>query len=103
MFKLLPFLKRKFELAEISWNFFASSHGKGSVDGIGGSVKRMVWQKVISRACRVNNAAEFQAAVSESKVKIILINNLQSQFDDFIATEMENAPKVKFIMLITLY
>ena len=28
---------------KILWNFFATSHGKGPVDGIGGSVKRHVW------------------------------------------------------------
>ena len=27
----------------IHWNFFATSHGKGPVDGIGGAVKRYVW------------------------------------------------------------
>ena len=28
---------------KILWNFSATSHGKGSVDGIGASVKRHVW------------------------------------------------------------
>ena len=28
---------------EITWNFFATSHSKGPVDGIGGAVKRLVW------------------------------------------------------------
>ncbi len=27
---------------ELSWNFFATSHGKGVVDAIGGVVKRIV-------------------------------------------------------------
>ncbi|CAF1620097.1 unnamed protein product, partial [Didymodactylos carnosus] len=27
---------------KLSWNFFATSHGKGVVDAIGGTVKRMV-------------------------------------------------------------
>jgi hypothetical protein len=30
----------------IIWNYFATSHGKGPVDGIGGSVKRQVWMDV---------------------------------------------------------
>ena len=29
---------------ELSWNFFATSHGKGDVDGIGGTIKRTVWR-----------------------------------------------------------
>ena len=36
----LTFLERN-----ISWNFFASSHGKGPVDGVGGITKRTVKKK----------------------------------------------------------
>ena len=28
------------------WVFFGSSHGKGAVDAIGGTVKRSVWKQV---------------------------------------------------------
>ena len=28
----------------LTWNFFANSHGKEAVDGIGGTVKRTVWR-----------------------------------------------------------
>ena len=31
---------------KINWHFFATSHGKGAVDGIGGHVKRAVWNAV---------------------------------------------------------
>ena len=30
----------------IIWNFFATSHGKGAVDGLGGTVKHSVWRFV---------------------------------------------------------
>ena len=30
----------------IFWNFFTTSHGKGAVDGIGGTVERSVWRSV---------------------------------------------------------
>ncbi|CAF1214726.1 unnamed protein product [Didymodactylos carnosus] len=30
-----------------SWHFFATSHGKGVVDGIGGSIKRVDWSAVL--------------------------------------------------------
>ncbi|CAH3184308.1 unnamed protein product, partial [Porites lobata] len=33
----------------IQWNYFATSHGKGAVYGIGGTVKRMVWNAVSTR------------------------------------------------------
>ena len=41
------------------WNFFATSHGKGAVDGVGGSVKHAVWNKVKSRSCEVQSAEDF--------------------------------------------
>ena len=31
---------------KLSWNFFATSHGKGVVDGIGETVKRTVWRHI---------------------------------------------------------
>lgn len=33
---------------DLKWNFFATSHGKGVVDGLGGTVKRSVWRYVRS-------------------------------------------------------
>ena len=29
------------------WNFFATSHGKGENDGVGGGVKNAVWHKTL--------------------------------------------------------
>ncbi|EDO29585.1 predicted protein [Nematostella vectensis] len=44
---------------KINWHFFASSHGKGVVDGLGGTVRRVVWTAVSSRQVpRVGNAEE---------------------------------------------
>lgn len=48
----------------IEWNFFSTSHGKGPVDGIGGSAKRFVMQKVRNRQNAVTNASSFVAAAS---------------------------------------
>ncbi|CAF4595001.1 unnamed protein product [Rotaria sp. Silwood2] len=33
---------------DLSWHFFATSHGKGVVDGIGGTVKRLVWSAILA-------------------------------------------------------
>ena len=56
----------------ILWNFFATSHGKGPVDGIGGSVKRHVWTAVKTRKVIVNDAASFVLACNapESTVEV---------------------------------
>ena len=37
-----------------TWNFFAMWHGKGAVDGIGGNVKRLVWNAVRAGAFVTN-------------------------------------------------
>ena len=56
---------------EITWNVFATSQGKGPVDGIGGAVKRVVWNSVRSRMNIVNNASSFTKAAGTSHVKVV--------------------------------
>lgn len=48
MVKLLLTLNHQLGI-RISWHYFATSHGKGAVDGIGASVKRSVWMAVSTR------------------------------------------------------
>jgi hypothetical protein len=50
---------------KIYWNYFATSHGKGAVDGIGGAVKRYVWQKVKSRRAQVSDSKTFVDAAKD--------------------------------------
>lgn len=50
----------------INWNYFATAHGKGPVDGIGAVVKRQVWDLVKKRKCVVTNAEGFVAAANKS-------------------------------------
>ncbi|CAF1142422.1 unnamed protein product [Didymodactylos carnosus] len=55
----------------LSWNSFATSHGKGVVDGIGGTVKRLVWSTVLGGgACR---AAEDFIKIAKQKTKKIIL------------------------------
>lgn len=54
---------------KIFWNFFATAHGKGSVDGIGAVVKNRVKRLVKSRHSIVNCSSDFcQAFNSENSV-----------------------------------
>ena len=57
------------------WHYFATSHGKGAVDGIGGTVKRMVWTAVSTRKVQpVVNAKAFANVAKECcKTSITLI------------------------------
>ena len=56
---------------KITWKFFAASHGKGPVDGIGGAVKRYAAAKIIRRKhVRINNVETFMKAISGCKVSV---------------------------------
>ena len=44
---------------KISWHFFANSHGKGVVDGLGGTVKRTVWRYVRAGAATATTPKAF--------------------------------------------
>ena len=41
------------------WNFFATSHGKGAVDGIGGTLKRSVWRQVKANSLPPHNTKSY--------------------------------------------
>ncbi|CAG4981646.1 unnamed protein product [Colias eurytheme] len=38
---------------EVEWCFFASSHGKGAVDGIGATAKRLLWSAIMTRRAAI--------------------------------------------------
>ena len=44
---------------EIIWHYNEAHHGKGPMDGIGGTIKRMVFRKVLSKHVVINSAQEF--------------------------------------------
>lgn len=88
-------LRVKYQLASISWNFFASSHGKGAIDGVGGTLKRYVWNKVKSRALEVRNAEEFVAATQHLNVDVQLVPGEDiDQYYAIIEGDLANAPKI---------
>ena len=51
---------------QTSWNFFATSHGKGPVDGVGAAVKRAVRDMVRCRRAIVIDVLTFIAAYRAS-------------------------------------
>ena len=58
LFSNLYYWEQAHEIS-IKWNFFATSHGKGVVDGIGGTVKRTVWRNVRCEKNHILNAKEY--------------------------------------------
>ena len=57
---------------DITWNFFATSRGKGPVDGIGGMDKRVVSREVMSWRASVDSSREFAVAADNCKETKIL-------------------------------
>ena len=57
---------------DLSWHFFAISHGKDVVDGIRGTVKRLVWSSILAGSvCR--SAEDFIQLAMKKTDKIILL------------------------------
>ena len=55
------------------WNYFATSHGKGKNDGVGGDVKKYVWRKTLQERVVVTIAHEF-------------VDLAKNKFQDFVIT-----------------
>ena len=67
----LPVLRDLNHIESLNWHFFATSHGKGAVDGIGGTVKRNVWMETRSRKPVVNSEDFCKVAImKEQHVKL---------------------------------
>lgn len=75
---IIPVFEVKFGV-KIVWNFFASSHGKSCIDGIGAAVKSKVKKLILARTVIVNDTNDFVAAFkqnSDSKIDLIEVNDL---------------------------
>ena len=50
-------------IPECTWHFFATNHGKGAFDGIGGEVKRKASILAYSGRTQIQNAEQFVTAL----------------------------------------
>ena len=70
----LDLLSKKHDI-DMIWNFSATSHGKGPVDGVGATVKREASQKTLTRRHAINNLDDFEmAALNVKNIKITRIS-----------------------------
>ena len=83
-------MKILYELAkdlgiEIRWQYFATSHSKGVVDGIGGSAKCMVRNKTQSKQgnCIVQSAKDFYDVSSSSMKNVKHLYISQDDINNF--------------------
>ena len=88
----LPNFCNAYDIEKLSWHFFPSSHGKGAVDDIGGTVKREVWMAKLARKVIVHSLDDFYAAAKKLSRNIEIIKLSAAE----ITTEAETLNLAKF-------
>lgn len=110
-FANLTFLSNDFDV-DLIWNFFSSGHGRGAVDGVGGSVKRLVWKGVMANRCIVRNAKDFvhYATAVTKNINVILVDaqyiKSQSSLLDQRWDKVRAVPdtlKIHYVKSLSLY
>lgn len=84
----LPLIEKNNKI-KVTWSFFATSHGKGAVDGIGGTIKRIVWQAIKARKIQITSAKDF-AKYASKVVKQIQIFYIDKEKIDDCSSEFKN-------------
>ena len=88
--------KQRFTLCEITllgksltWNFFATGHSKGAVDGIGGTLERDVHTAALAKNIVIKNIDDFFDVASETSTKINVLKYSKKQVQALV-TEIDN-------------
>ena len=82
---------------KIRWNFFATSHGKGMVDGIGGTLKRAVWRHVKAERAHVMNPSQHADLGKQlcPNIRIEFVSKEDiAQYTSFLDEKWENTKAV---------
>ena len=69
----------------LKWNFFATSHGKGVVDGLGGSVKGSVWRHIRSGQAHIPTAEQYTSVAKECDPNVLIHFIPKSSIDNMNA------------------
>ena len=68
---------------QLSWDYGEVSHFKGPHDGIGGTIKRSVYQAVQQNKVVINSAKEFaQAASKYTQIKVLYVDKTQIKYPE---------------------
>lgn len=81
IFGLMIIMNNKFLNIDLSWNYFATSHGKGPNDALGGNVKAMARRHVMARKGIIKDAESLTVAIKASGSQIELIHMTQHDID----------------------
>ena len=84
--KILYDLSQKFQ-KDFSWKFFATSHGKGVVDGVGGRAKSLVRQKSLSKdgSHAVQSSSDFAKLADELMQSTTVLHINQHEINEAVA------------------
>lgn len=99
----LPTLMTEFGCKRLEWNYFATSHGKGAVDGIGAIVKRKIWQLTKTKNIILNDAVSFYNCAKKcvKGINIIFVGaNEIAEISPIINQNWENLPNIPGIRMI---
>lgn len=66
------FLEMDLDFEYVEWNTFAPYHGKGAFDGVGGSLKHLMWTKVKSENLKINSAKDYYMVANETCEKTLV-------------------------------
>lgn len=97
---VIPRLAADFHCSILQWNFFATSHGKGAVDGVGAVVKRKVWQIVKATNIVLGDAPSFYECATNNinGVNILYISGKEiDSFSNQLVEIWQNVPNIKGI------
>lgn len=83
--KSLDSLSEHYNIEKLEWAYFATAHGKGPVDGIGGASKRHVRNAVLRQAGQVNNARTFVQVAEKEVPNVKFLLGDESEAPPFIA------------------
>ena len=84
----------------IFWHFFAAMHGKGVVDGVGATVKRLATNRVKSGKIGTQSANDFVNAIQDINVKVLYLSEEEKSARNYalkLSQIIQQAKKVKDI------
>jgi hypothetical protein len=87
IFRFLANCEKMFGDLHLSWEFFATSHGKGAVDDVGGTVKRTVAAAVINRQHVVNDARTFANVATSRCRKVNVWMITEQEIEEFAQSQ----------------
>lgn len=71
---------------KLEWNFFATSHGKWAVDGVGATVKRVVSTAALTRKLVLTDAKKFAEIANDNCPKVSVLYMSSETVDEHCQT-----------------